>query len=351
MLTSQSSLPIALPELKLLQAEDQASHRSRFILEPLERGMGTTLGAALRRVLLASLPGCAPTQVVLANARHDYGVVAGWAEDVMTVVLNLKGVVFHMQARHEATVTLQADRVGPVLAGDILTPIGVRVVNPAHTVAHLLPGARMDLQIKVEMGRGYQPGPCRHDPSERGDWGSKIGLDASFSPVRRAGFLVEPMRVGQRSDLDRLVLDIETDGSISPAEVLRQGVRLLMGQLDPIAASPLGLLPEPIPEPVPPWEEDFKRAGLLRPVDDLELTVRSANCLKAENVYFVGDLVCRTETELLKTPNLGRKSLNEIKDALAARGLILGMAVRGWPPNRAPQSAGASQPGVQRGPR
>jgi DNA-directed RNA polymerase subunit alpha len=169
--------------------------------------------------------------------------------------------------------------------------------------------------------------------------------------VRRADFSVEPMRLGPRCDLERLVLDIQTDGSISPAEVVRQGARLLVDQVAPIAASALGLLCEPAPEPAPPWEDDHRRAGLLRPVDDLELSVRSANCLKAENLYLVGYLIHRTEMELLKTPNLGRRSLNEIKDALAARGLTLGMMVRGWPPNRASQSAALSQTGAQRRPR
>jgi len=315
--------------------EEMAPHRARFTLEPFERGVGTTLGAALRRVLLSSLQGCAPTQVTLAQVTpvaHEQAAPDGMAEDILHLMLNLKGVVFRMEGRREVTLALRAEHAGPVCAGDILTPTGVRVVNPAHVIARLLPGALLDMQIKVERGRGYVPGQLRCHPGERPLWGPVIRLDASFSPVRRVQYGVEDTRVGQRVNLDRLVLDIETDGSISPAEALGQGARLLTDQLDPF----LGHHPGPR---VPPAdleraarERAHQLAGLMRSVDELDLTVRSSNCLKAENICLVGDLIQRTETELLRTPNLGRKSLNEIKDVLAAMGLMLGTRLQDWPP-------------------
>jgi DNA-directed RNA polymerase subunit alpha len=312
------------------QVDELARHRARLTLQPFERGVGTTLGAALRRVLLSSLRGSAPTEVTWPQAVHEQGVLDGVDVDVLHLMLKLKGVVFRMPDRQEVTVTLHAQGAGPVFAGDILTPTGVQVLNPKHVIAQLSSGAHLDMQIKVETGRGYVPGLLRRHPGERAVWGPTVRLDASFSPVRRADFAVEHARVGQRSELDRLVLDIETDGSISPAEALQEGAQLLSDQLNPFA-SPMDTSHEaPSDGARNGQEREHRLAGLMRSVDELDLSVRSSNCLKAQNLHRVGDLIQRTETDLLRTPNLGRRSLGEIKDALAARGLTLGMAVPGW---------------------
>ena len=322
MLISQSRGFSNLSVPRATRVEELAAHHARLTLEPLERGFGTTLGAALRRVLLSSLPGCAPTEVTLAQAAHAQAVVDGLGEDLLHVLLNLKGVAFRMQDRQDASLHLRADRPGPVHAGDILAPMGVQVVNPAHVIAHLAPGAQLDLQIKVERGRGHAPGHLRRAAGGRMAWGSAIRLDACFSPVRSMAYAVEPTRVAQRTDMDRLVLDIATDGSITPCEALNQGARLLMAELDPYAVTHAWRCVTPI---------DSGHTDLMRPIDALDLSVRSSNCLKTENIYFVADLVQRTEMELLRTPNLGRKSLQEIKTALAALGLVLGSPLPAWP--------------------
>ena len=334
MIISQSDRLPGLLVPKPAKMEELAPHRARFTLGPFERGFGMTLGSVLRRVMLSCLPGCAPTEVTLAQVAHEQSTPEGIGEDLVQLLLNLKGVVFRMQDRQEVILALRVERAGPVLARDILAPTDVRVVNPEHLIANLSPGARLDMQIKVEVGRGYVTGALRRYPGEVLAWGSNIRLDASFSPVRRVAYAVEPTRVALRTDLDRLVLDIETDGSISPAEALGRSAQLLMGQLDPFAAPHSRAEVDSAVAVTTELEREHVLAGLMRSVDDLDLTVRSSNCLKAENIYLVGDLVQRTETELLRAPNLGRRSLNEIKDALAARGLTLNTVLQGWPPLR-----------------
>ncbi len=213
-----------------------------------------------------------------------------------------------------------------VTAGDIEVGHDVEIINPDHVIAHLAPGGKLDMQIKVEEGRGYVPGNARPENAESKSIG-RVVLDASFGPVRRVSYLVESARVEQRTDLDRLIIDIETNGAVDPEEAIRYAARVLMDQLSGLrrpAKVPRRIASRRPRRPIDPV--------LLRPVDDLELTVRSANCLKAENIYYIGDLIQRTETELLKTPNLGRKSLNEIKEVLASRGLTLGMKLENWPP-------------------
>ena len=311
---------------KAINVEPLGGHRAKVTLEPFERGYGHTLGNALRRVLLSSMVGYAPTEVTIAGVLHEYSTVDGVAEDVVNIMLNLKGVVFRLHNRDEVTLVLRKEGEGPVVAGDIQTPHDVEIINPEHVIAHLSQGGKLDMQIKVEQGRGYIAATTRRTSAEEGRSVGSILLDASFSPVRRVSYAVEAARVEQRTDLDKLIMDIETNGVMEPEEAIGYAARVLMDQLSTFAD--IKATPQQIETPKTPQVDPI----LLRPVDDLELTVRSANCLKAENIYYIGDLIQRTETELLKTPNLGRKSLNEIKEVLASRGLTLGMKLENWPP-------------------
>jgi DNA-directed RNA polymerase subunit alpha len=275
------------------------------------------------------MPGFAPTEVQIAGVLHEYSTIEGVQEDVVDILLNLKGVVLKLHSGNEATLRLSKKGEGVVTAGDIELTHDVEIINPDHVIAHLSPGGKLEMTMKVERGRGYQPGNMRVVPEESKGIG-KIILDASFSPVKRVSYQVESARVEQRTDLDKLIMDIETNGVVEPEQAIRDAARILVDQLSVFAAlEGTAVPPEEKPGGVkaPPIDPI-----LLRPVDDLELTVRSANCLKAENIYYIGDLIQRTETELLKTPNLGRKSLNEIKEVLAARGLTLGMKLENWPP-------------------
>jgi DNA-directed RNA polymerase subunit alpha len=313
---------------RTIEVELVGTNHAKVIMEPFERGFGHTLGNALRRILLSSMTGYAPTEVQITGVVHEYSTINGIREDVVDVLLNLKGIVFKLHSREEVSLVLRKQGAGPVLASDIELPHDVEIVNPHHVIAHLTESGRIEMQVKVEQGRGYVPGNVRALIEDRSHTIGRIVLDASFSPVRRVSYIVENARVEQRTDLDKLILDVETNGVISPEEAVRQSARILMDQISVFAAlegngdsfeAPMRGSPQV--DPV-----------LLRPVDDLELTVRSANCLKAENIYYIGDLIQRTENELLKTPNLGRKSLNEIKEVLGARGLTLGMKLESWPP-------------------
>ena len=311
-----------------INVEQLGANRAKVTLEPFERGYGHTLGNALRRVLLSSMVGYAPTEVTIAGVLHEYSAIDGVQEDVVHIMLNLKGVVFRLHNRDEVTLVLRKEGEGPVTAGDIQTPHDVEVINPEHVISHLSQGGKLDMQIKVEKGRGYVPGNLRRYGDESTKAIGRILLDASFSPVARVSYTVESARVEQRTDLDKLVMEIVTNGAITPEEAIRASAKVLVEQLAVFAQ-------------IDPQVEIFDQQQprntpfdpiLLRPVDELELTVRSANCLKAENIYYIGDLIQRTETELLKTPNLGRKSLNEIKEVLASRGLTLGGRLENWPP-------------------
>ncbi len=319
----------ALLRPKSILVEALGPLRAKVTLEPFERGYGHTLGNALRRVLLSSLVGYAPTEVSINGVLHEYSVVDGLQEDVIAVLLNLKGVVFKLHNRDEVTLSLRKEGEGVVTAADIQTPHDVEIINPEHVIAHLSQQGKLDMQIKVEKGRGYVPGNLRRYADEGGKTIGRIVLDASFSPVRRVSYAVENARVEQRTDLDKLVMEIETNGSVSAEEAIRTSARILVEQLTVFAS--LEGAEKTLEAGASAAAQQFDPI-LLRPVDDLELTVRSANCLKAENIYYIGDLIQRSETELLKTPNLGRKSLNEIKEVLAARGLTLGMKLESWPP-------------------
>jgi len=308
-----------------IEVHNISPFHARVTMEPFERGYGHTLGNALRRTLLSSMPGYAATEVKIAGVLHEYSTIDGVQEDVVDILLNLKGVVLKMHGRDEAMLNLKKSGEGVVTAGDIEQQHDIEIVNADHVIAHLAPGGKLDMQIRVEQGRGYLAATTRKAIDEGRSVGSVL-LDASFSPVRRVSYSVESARVEQRTDLDKLIMDIETNGAIEPEEAVRYAARILVEQLS-IFADLKGM----------PASIEEKKATqidpvLLRPVDDLELTVRSANCLKAENIYYIGDLIQRTETEILKTPNLGRKSLNEIKEVLASRGLTLGMKLENWPP-------------------
>lgn len=316
---------------KNITVKSLGSHRAEVTLEPFERGYGHTLGNALRRVLLSSMIGHAPTEVTIAGVVHEYSTLDGVQEDIVHILLNLKGVVFKLHNRDEVTLTLRKDGEGVIKAGDIQVPHDVEIINPEHVIATLSHGGKMDMQIRVEKGRGYVPGTMRRYGDDASKPIGKIVLDASFSPIRRVSYSVESARVEQRTDLDKLILDVETNGSISAEEAVRAAAKILVEQLMVFAQLDGENEMPNFGEPSPRSAGERFDPILLRPVDELELTVRSANCLKAENIYYIGDLIQRTENELLKTPNLGRKSLNEIKEVLASRGLTLGMKLENWP--------------------
>jgi DNA-directed RNA polymerase subunit alpha len=316
---------------KAINVEQLGHNRAKVALEPFERGYGHTLGNALRRVLLSSMVGYSATEVTIAGVLHEYSSIDGVQEDVVNILLNLKGVVFKLHNRDEVTLSLRKDGDGIVTAADIQTPHDVEIINPDHVIAHLSQGGKLDMQIKVEKGRGYVPGSMRRYADEQTKSIGRIVLDASFSPVKRVSYTVESARVEQRTDLDKLVVEIETNGAISAEDAVRASAKILVEQLAVFAQLEGSELAGVFEQPAPRGNTQFDPI-LLRPVDELELTVRSANCLKAENIYYIGDLIQRTENELLKTPNLGRKSLNEIKEVLASRGLTLGMKLESWPP-------------------
>jgi len=312
---------------RAIEVESIGPNAATVTMEPFERGYGHTLGNALRRILLSSMVGYAPTEASIAGVVHEYSTVDGVREDVVDILLNLKGVVFKLHNRDEVTLLLKKEGEGIVSAADIELPHDVEIINPDHLVAHLQGGGRLEMQIKIEKGRGYVPGNVRAFRDDHSKTIGRIVMDASFSPVKRVSYTVESARVEQRTDLDKLVMTIETNGAMTPEEAVRQAARILVDQLSVFAALE-GTAEVAVASRVSPQVDPI----LLRPVDDLELTVRSANCLKAENIYYIGDLIQRTENELLKTPNLGRKSLNEIKEVLASRGLSLGMRLENWPP-------------------
>ncbi|MBK5963431.1 DNA-directed RNA polymerase subunit alpha [Thiocystis minor] len=304
-------------------------NHAKISLEPLERGFGHTLGNALRRILLSSMDGCAVTEVEIQGVLHEYTTIAGVQEDVLEILLNLKQLAISLKGKDEATFALSKTGPGPVTAADIAIDHTAEIANPELVIANLSEGS-LSMTLTVRRGIGYEPTTQRElDLSEDRPIG-KLPIDASFSPVRRVAIEVQSARVEQRTDLDRLVIDLETNGTIDPREAIQRSATILRDQLSSFVALE-GTGPSEIQVTESNPESPYDPI-LLRPVDDLELTVRSANCLKAENIYLIGDLIQRTEVELLKTPNLGKKSLTEIKDVLATRGLSLGMRLENWPP-------------------
>jgi len=312
------------PRVVDVQVSDE--YHAKVTLEPLERGFGHTLGNALRRILLSSMPGCAVTEVEIDGVLHEYTSIEGVQEDVIDILLNLKSLAIVLNGRDEVSLTLSKSGIGPVTAGDIQLTHDVEINNPELVIANLTKEGDINMTIKVERGRGYVPASQRVSFEEEDRPIGNLQLDASFSPVHRVNYTVDSARVEQRTNLDKLIFDVETNGTIDPEEAIRRAANILRDQLA-IFVDLQGN-----EESEPEAKEDEIDPVLLRPVDDLELTVRSANCLKAENIYYIGDLIQRTEVELLKTPNLGKKSLTEIKEVLAQRSLSLGMRLENWPP-------------------
>ncbi|HBW8619831.1 TPA: DNA-directed RNA polymerase subunit alpha [Klebsiella pneumoniae] len=312
---------------RLVDIEQVSSTHAKVTLEPLERGFGHTLGNALRRILLSSMPGCAVTEVEIDGVLHEYSTKEGVQEDILEILLNLKGLAVRVQGKDEVILTLNKSGIGPVTAADITHDGDVEIVKPQHVICNLTDeNAAISMRIKVQRGRGYVPASARIHSEEDERPIGRLLVDACYSPVERIAYNVEAARVEQRTDLDKLVIEMETNGTIDPEEAIRRAATILAEQLEAFVDLRDVRQPE-VKEEKPEFDPI-----LLRPVDDLELTVRSANCLKAEAIHYIGDLVQRTEVELLKTPNLGKKSLTEIKDVLASRGLSLGMRLENWPP-------------------
>ncbi len=304
--------------------EETGPNRSKIVLEPLEQGFGHTLGNALRRIILSSMPGTAVSEVKIDGVLHEYSSIEGVQEDVIDILLNLKDLSIRLIEVEDAELILNKSGSGPVTAADIEIPNGVEVINPEHHIATLNEEGSLKMTMRVTRGRGFVPIKALAD--DEGQESGLLRLDATYSPIRRVTYQVDNARVEQRTNLDRLTVDIDTDGTLDAEEILRISATILQHQLSAFAE--LGRLEEVIEEK----EEAKIDPIMLRPVDELELTVRSANCLKAENIHYIGDLVTRMESDLLRTPNLGKKSLNEIKEVLLSRGLSLGLILDNWPP-------------------
>jgi len=310
---------------RVVKVTPTTARHAKVTIEPFERGYGHTLGNALRRVLLSSMPGAAITEVEIDGVLHEYTSVEGVQEDVVEILLNLKQVAVRLNSRDEAELRLYKKGPGPVTAGDIQLDHDVEIINPELIIANLTKAGELSMSIKVERGRGYRPATQASAEGSARNIG-RLQLDASFSPIRRVTYTVEAARVEQRTNLDKLLIDIETNGTIDPEEAIRRAGSILKDQLSVFVDL------QGQEEGTSKTAEELYDPILLRPVDELELTVRSANCLKAENIHYIGDLVQRTEVELLRTPNLGKKSLTEIKEVLESHGLSLGMRLDNWPP-------------------
>lgn len=313
----------------VLKVQSESNNHSRIILEPLERGYGHTLGNALRRILLSSMPGWAITEVSIDGVLHEYSTIEGMQEDVVDLLLNLKLIAIKIASGNEATLSLSMTGPCVVTAGDIQLSMGQEIINPELVIATLNENGKLNMTMKVEKGVGFHSTDTytsAFDEEQTSKSVGKLKLDNSFSPVVKVAYFVDSARVENRTDLDKLTIDLQTNGTLDPEEAIRISATILQRQLHAFVDMKFEESRADNKE-----RNDFDPV-LLRPVDDLELTVRSANCLKAENIYYIGDLVQKSENELLKTPNLGKKSLTEIKDVLASRSLSLGMKLENWPP-------------------
>jgi len=314
---------------RLVEVVNKTPNHSRIVIEPLERGFGHSLGNALRRVLLSTIPGCAVTDVEIDGVLHEYTTIEGVQEDVIDILLNLKKLAVVLHSKDEVELTLTKTGAGCITAADINTPHDVEIINPDLVIANLTQAGNLNMKIRIRRGRGYEPVSVRKSNSENSLVVGALQLDASYSPIVKVAYQVESTRVEQRTDLDKLIIELETNGTVDPEQTIKLAATILHDQLSVFVD--FEKVNVQIEEEKIEVEEFFDPV-LLRPVDDLELTVRSANCLKAENIFYIGDLIQRTEVELLKTPNLGKKSLTEIKDILASKGLSLGMRLENWPP-------------------
>ncbi len=314
---------------RLVEVVSKSANHSRIVIEPLERGFGHSLGNALRRVLLSTIPGCAVTDVEIEGVLHEYTTIEGVQEDVIDILLNLKNLAVILHSRDE--VELLLEKIGPcqVFARDITVSHDVEIVNPDLVIANLTQSGSLKMKLRVKRGRGYEPVSVRKAIPDYKTHMGVLQIDSSFSPVMKVAYHVESTRVEQRTNLDKLIIELETNGTVDPEETIKLAATILHDQLSVFVD--FEKVNDQLEEEKVEVEEVFEPV-LLRPVDDLELTVRSANCLKAENIFYIGDLIQRTEVELLKTPNLGKKSLTEIKDILALKGLSLGMRLENWPP-------------------
>ena len=321
---------------RLVEVVSKTPNHSKIVIEPLERGFGHSIGNALRRVLLSTIPGCAVTDVEIEGVLHEYTTIEGVQEDVIDILLNLKKLAVVLHSKDEVELTLSKHGAGCVIAADIIVPHDVEIINPDLVIANLTQVGVLNMKIRVRRGRGYEPVSVRKSNSEHSLIVGALQLDASYSPIIKVAYQVESTRVEQRTNLDKLIIELETNGTVDPEETIKLAATILHDQLSVFVD--FEKVNDQLTEEEVEVEEIFDPV-LLRPVDDLELTVRSANCLKAENIFYIGDLIQRTEVELLKTPNLGKKSLTEIKDILALKGLSLGMRLENWPPeNLADQS-------------
>ncbi|TRW92979.1 DNA-directed RNA polymerase subunit alpha [Candidatus Methylobacter oryzae] len=314
---------------RLVEVVSKTPNHSKIVIEPLERGFGHSIGNALRRVLLSTIPGCAVTDVEIEGVLHEYTTIEGVQEDVIDILLNLKKLAVVLHSKDEVELTLSKHGAGCVTAADIILPHDVEIVNPDLIIANLTQVGVLNMKIRVRRGRGYEPVSVRKSNSEHSLVVGALQLDASYSPIVKVAYQVESTRVEQRTNLDKLIIELETNGTVDPEETIKLAATILHDQLSVFVD--FEKVNDQFAEEEVEVEEMFDPV-LLRPVDDLELTVRSANCLKAENIFYIGDLIQRTEVELLKTPNLGKKSLTEIKDILALKGLSLGMRLENWPP-------------------
>lgn len=310
---------------RIVDIQKFSDTRTRLVLEPLERGFGHTLGNALRRILLSSMEGAAVVEAQIDGVVHEYSAIDGVQEDVLDILLNMKGIAVQLHDASEAVLSLNKSGVGPVTAADIQLPHNVVVTNPEHVIANLT-GGSLAITFKVSKGRGYSAANTRAIGEDEDRAIGQLYLDASFSPVRLVTYSVESARVENRTDLDKLIVDVETNGTLEAEDAIKYAATILSDQLTAFVDFTV------IEESVVETKQPAVDPALLQAIDDLDLTVRSANCLKAENIYYVGDLIQRTEMELLKTPNLGKKSLTEIKEVLASKGLSLGMHLDNWPP-------------------
>ncbi len=313
------------PEKPLIETGGDATRKARMVAEPLERGFGVTLGNSLRRVLLSSLQGAAVTAIQIDGVVHEFSSLEGVREDVVDIVLNVKQLALRMHADGPKRMTLRAEGAGPVTAGQIDAPSDIEILNKNHVLMTLDEGASVRIEFTVQSGKGYVA--AEHNRPEDAPIGL-IAIDALYSPVKKVAYRVEPTRQGQSLDYDKLILEVETNGAVSPVDAVAYAARILQDQLQLFIT---------FDEPKKKTEGEAKpelpfNPALLKKVDELELSVRSANCLKNDNIVYIGDLIQKTEGEMLRTPNFGRKSLNEIKEVLGVMGLHLGMDVPNWPP-------------------